>query len=121
MTKDVIQIPIIKHQTISDSGCLFLFTTLSLHKKYVQAILAVDIKADVSASTHLKYMNVLALPVDKLIFIISCCIIEQRVGEIHKDPNKSHSIHLKFIFCSRAGTVAAAENSLSRIFFRFII
>lgn len=97
MAKDVIHIPIIKHQTVSDLVVCFFYYTL-YSQKYVQATLAVDIKVDMSASTYLKYTNVIALAVDKLIFIISCCIIKQRVGEIHKDPDKSHSIHLNSYF-----------------------
>lgn len=44
MAKDVIHIPIIKHQTVSDLVvCFFLLHSL-FTKKYVQATLAVDIK-----------------------------------------------------------------------------
>lgn len=81
------------------SGCVFLFTTLSIHKKICTGNPSCRYKkVDMSASTYLKYTNVIALAVDKLIFIISCCIIKQRVGEIHKDPDKSHSIHLNSYF-----------------------
>lgn len=84
-------------------NCFWFWLSVSFYytlssKKYVQAILTIDIKVGMSASTYLKYMNVIVLPVDKLIFIISyywavCWWDTQRSQQ---KPQHSPEMHILF-------------------------